>query len=962
VASASGNLLVCAVMSGAVCEVLGGWAQGWSDVLVLPTSTSPDVRLFADAAKPMPITVAMAQKAMAGTVCDVVGGEMLLIDVVPAGSGVLDSAASMLFVVADATGQVTYRAFRASNAQQLATLSRAAVVEDGGGAASAARVVALQSARAAIQPAQQVLSGDAAKLHAYAMRRLSEDLPKIMGEAAAGGLGFPIDRVVTNGFFDVGWAAAWVAPSPAPPLRAVPSPAGPHVSRRASRRSAVPQAERVDLAAQLEAVERDIQRLSPAAQAAAGGVASGTGGGAAGQRLPSPPYREYDAAEDARRASEGSVASTAMSEATEAQAKLLMELGVTSVVARAMVRIGFTRQVLPGVVAEEVVSGVRADMETRGKVIQRGETLGVERAVAVAKREEVEAASAAAALGNQELAYRPPGHPPTPPPLPQPGARVPRPPPGPPPLPPPPPQPPPAAQRSYVCALEGCDATCARDAGGAHYKYCRVQHAIEAGERRGRAAAAASPQAPSPSLAPSERPDFSERLPSESGGAGAQGGGGGGGYAPGRGAARARAVRAVIDEMANADSSGAPLFDGVAAEEIEEAFTLVAAAVGVETKGEWSPRMVVPTVIVRLSEALDRANLSASDVLARHKALSHPSSRMMAAVTSLVQRSAGAAADGGASSSRLSAGTATATAASKVRAACERLAADSEVLQRLQQMARTADKDGSDGELRAQAKQIEQLNPDVAFILHQENLDRITSSGAAAPPSPAAVRVWELCYSVRPRLHAARIRYFAEDTRGRLLPTSVNAGELIKAANCGKLTLAVVAGTASVNPETQMAAMLRVWPSFVALIEELYPRDKTVRFTLLAMAHEVFDLGSRTAARALQVVVGDVFAAMTAQFNASWLAGVGDMPTWEAVRETASTKSARLVAVTGSVGGVQAQASAAKLAREQAAQAAREAKAAAEARAAAAGEPPVQPGAPGLHDKPEPTLGGKGKK
>ena len=165
-ASASGNLLVCAVMSGAVCEVLGGWAQGWSDVLVLPTSTSPDVRLFADAAKPMPITVAMAQKAMAGTVCDVVGGEMLLIDVVPAGSGVLDSAASMLFVVADATGQVTYRAFRASNAQQLATLSRAAVVEDGGGAASAARVVALQSARAAIQPAQQVLSGDAAKLHA----------------------------------------------------------------------------------------------------------------------------------------------------------------------------------------------------------------------------------------------------------------------------------------------------------------------------------------------------------------------------------------------------------------------------------------------------------------------------------------------------------------------------------------------------------------------------------------------------------------------------------------------------------------------------------------------------------------------------------------------------------------------------------------------------------------------------
>ena len=62
---------------------------------------------------------------------------------------------------------------------------------------------------------------------------------------------------------------------------------------------------------------------------------------------------------------------------------------------------------------------------------------------------------------------------------------------------------------------------------------------------------------------------------------------------------------------------------------------MVGQIVDVSLAAGWSPAMAVPTLLTRLSEALDRAGLSAQAAVARHVHLSQPSSRLMAAVTGL---------------------------------------------------------------------------------------------------------------------------------------------------------------------------------------------------------------------------------------------------------------------------------------------------------------------------------------
>ena len=55
---------------------------------------------------------------------------------------------------------------------------------------------------------------------------------------------------------------------------------------------------------------------------------------------------------------------------------------------------------------------------------------------------------------------------------------------------------------------------------------------------------------------------------------------------------------------------------------------------------------------------------------------------------------------------------------------------------------------------------LELASPDVAFILHQENLDKIALTGTSATALRPS-RAWEALRFIRPRLLAARVRRFA---------------------------------------------------------------------------------------------------------------------------------------------------------------------------------------------------------
>ena len=201
-------------------------------------------------------------------------------------------------------------------------------------------------------------------------------------------------------------------------------------------------------------------------------------------------------------------------------------------------------------------------------------------------------------------------------------------------------------------------------------------------------------------------------------------------------------------------------------------------------------------------------------------------------------------------------------------------------------------REGTGSQLRVAARNLEQASPDVAIILHQEQLDRVPTSGAAQP-MPAVARVWGMFYELRPCLAAARARAYK-----RHVPTAVEAAGLTAAVVQGKLTMKLLCGSATTDPGAQLRALARVWPCLMEMVREFHPRDESSAEALLCMAHEAFDIGAAAPARAVPVVVTAVIEEMARRFEV-YLRGNGEAPTWTAVREAAATESARVAAITG---------------------------------------------------------------
>jgi hypothetical protein len=235
----------------------------------------------------------------------------------------------------------------------------------------------------------------------------------------------------------------------------------------------------------------------------------------------------------------------------------------------------------------------------------------------------------------------------------------------------------------------------------------------------------------------------------------------------------------------------------------------------------------------------------------------------------------------------------------------------------------------SDVAFRAEASRVELLSADVALILHQESLDRVPQTGATAA-SPGALRVYEHMYQLRPRLESARVRGYEQ-----LVPKAVTAQALVKAAVTGQLTTQLLVGTGVTEPAARLRALARVWPVLMEIMREVHPRDATVPLTFLGMAHEAFDVGSANPQMAVQMVVTASVEAMARRFM-EWLRGVGDMPSWTAVRDEAAAEAQRVAVITGALS------PSSQDTRSQAAKAAAKEKREAEAAAAAAEKPPPE--------------------
>ena len=391
------------------------------------------------------------------------------------------------------------------------------------------------------------------------------------------------------------------------------------------------------------------------------------------------------------------------------------------------------------------------------------------------------------------------------------------------------------------------------------------------------------------------------------------------------GTPRAMEILALIDG-ASRRMAAAGMFAGIGPGMIVEACERVAPLFGVQD-GDWLPMAVIPMLLVQMSEALERAGLSAAEALAVHaESFSHPVARLVSAAAALQQRqsvSAGAATAGATARE----GSGSSAQVSVLRGTLDRMAADPDVVGRMQQIVATSGKEGADGTLRSQVRDLERLSADAAFVLHQEGLDSIATTGTPAP-HPATQRLWDAFYLVRPRLLAARLRYYGEGTR-KQLPRGVSAEAMLKAVNAGKPTVAVLAGTTSKVAKEQQKGLLKVWAVFAAMVEDMFPRDKTARRTLCEMAFHTFDVGWDAPADAIQAGVADVFTAM-ARRSARFLSGAGDAPEWSATRHEAVSSATYEVILTAGASRRPQQTPAERAAAERAATAAKE-KAAAEA-------------------------------
>jgi len=201
-------------------------------------------------------------------------------------------------------------------------------------------------------------------------------------------------------------------------------------------------------------------------------------------------------------------------------------------------------------------------------------------------------------------------------------------------------------------------------------------------------------------------------------------------------------------------------------------------------------------------------------------------------------------------------------------------------LQQVTEIAKTAFDDTLDptaGKLRAAASALVQGTNGIDFcqLLHQEKL---TAAPIGMAFSPGAQSVWAMIGVLVPRLHDARKLEYAE-----LFPRGVEVGALLTSVNTGLLTVALLEGkeASQASAAEKMSALMRSWPSIIALLTEVFPRDKGLARAFMLTGMDAFDTGRARPDVAIELMIEALFKEYTEQFK-RFQAGLLPLgpPTW----------------------------------------------------------------------------------
>ena len=329
---------------------------------------------------------------------------------------------------------------------------------------------------------------------------------------------------------------------------------------------------------------------------------------------------------------------------------------------------------------------------------------------------------------------------------------------------------------------------------------------------------------------------------------------------------RAQATRRLVQAGADRNPALARMLrDVVDDAELEELVAVMYASItGVQATVSWTSALLVTMLANRVSAAFATVSFTPDQLMARHASLVDPVAQAMAAFCELPQPRAASAATGSDSDRS---GHVDTDVQAVVRRSLEAIAASKPAVRAVEVLHEMAAPEGDDATLRLSAKQLElgEYGPQVAAILHQESLDRLPTGTASLTPEARAL--WHLFYAIRPRLMAARVRYFEVEAP---LARGVPVASLVEAVQWGKLRCTEAAGIADTVPtriyaphptsaET-FAALQRNWAGVMAVVAECTPRDETVVPSLLRMARDTFYHGASPSGVA--PLIGSVFAEM----------------------------------------------------------------------------------------------------
>jgi len=209
-------------------------------------------------------------------------------------------------------------------------------------------------------------------------------------------------------------------------------------------------------------------------------------------------------------------------------------------------------------------------------------------------------------------------------------------------------------------------------------------------------------------------------------------------------------------------------------------------------------------------------------------------------------------------------------------------------LQEVTELAKTAFDDPLDptaGKLREAVSALVRGNngADICQLLYQEKL---TAAPTGTAFSPGAQSVWAMIGVLVPRLHDARKLEYTE-----LFPRGVEVGALLTAVNTGALTVALLEGkeASKASAAEKMSALMRSWPALIALLTEVFPRDKGLARAFMLTGMDAFDTGRARPAVAIELMIEALFKEYTEQFR-RFQAGLLPLgpPTWAEIQRRTS--------------------------------------------------------------------------